>query len=39
LGYNIKELGGYVVRMGGIRNAYRILVEKPEGNVPLGRQD
>jgi hypothetical protein len=28
---------GHVARMGEKRNAYRILVEKPEGNRPLGR--
>jgi hypothetical protein len=28
---------GYVSRMGEKRNAYRILVGKPEGNTPLGR--
>jgi hypothetical protein len=28
---------GYVVRMGEKRNAYRILVEEPEGRRPLGR--
>jgi PAS domain-containing protein len=28
---------GYVVRMGETRNAYRILVGKPEGKRPLGR--
>jgi hypothetical protein len=28
---------GHVARMGETRNAYRILVEKPEGNRPLGR--
>jgi hypothetical protein len=28
---------GHVVRMGKKRNAYRILVGKPEGNRPLGR--
>jgi hypothetical protein len=29
---------GYVARMGETRNAYRILVGKPEGKRPLGRQ-
>jgi hypothetical protein len=29
---------GHVARMGEKRNAYRILVEKPEGKRPLGRQ-
>jgi hypothetical protein len=28
---------GNVARMGATRNAYRILVGKPEGNIPLGR--
>jgi hypothetical protein len=28
---------GHVGRMGETRNAYRILVRKPEGNRPLGR--
>jgi hypothetical protein len=28
---------GYVARMGEKRNAYRILVGKPEGKGPLGR--
>jgi hypothetical protein len=28
---------GYVARMGEKRNAYRILVGKPEGKRPLGR--
>jgi hypothetical protein len=28
---------GHVVRMGEKRNAYRLLVGKPEGNRPLGR--
>jgi hypothetical protein len=27
----------HVARMGETRNAYRILVEKPEGKRPLGR--
>jgi hypothetical protein len=29
--------GGHVARMGEKRNAYRILVGKPEGKRPLGR--
>jgi hypothetical protein len=29
---------GYVARMGEKRKAYRLLVGKPEGNRPLGRQ-
>jgi hypothetical protein len=29
---------GHVARMGETRNAYRILVGKPEGKRPLGRQ-
>jgi hypothetical protein len=29
---------GHVARMGAKRNAYRLLVGKPEGNRPLGRQ-
>jgi hypothetical protein len=28
---------GYIARMGAKRNAYRILVGKPEGKRPLGR--
>jgi hypothetical protein len=28
---------GHVARMGAKRNAYRILVGKPEGKTPLGR--
>jgi hypothetical protein len=28
---------GHVVRTGEKRNAYRILVGKPEGRIPLGR--
>jgi hypothetical protein len=28
---------GHVARMGGKRNAYRLLVGKAEGNRPLGR--
>jgi hypothetical protein len=28
---------GHVARMGEKRNAYRLLVEKPEGRRPLGR--
>jgi hypothetical protein len=28
---------GHVARIGEKRNAYRILVEKPEGKRPLGR--
>jgi hypothetical protein len=28
---------GHVARMGEMRNAYRILVGKPEGKRPLGR--
>jgi hypothetical protein len=28
---------GHVARMGKRRNAYRILVGKPEGKIPLGR--
>jgi hypothetical protein len=28
---------GHVARMGKKRNAYRVLVGKPEGNRPLGR--
>ena len=29
---------GHVARMGEMRNAYRVLVEKPEGRRPLGRR-
>jgi hypothetical protein len=28
----VKEWAGHVARMGGKRNAYRILVGKPEGD-------
>jgi hypothetical protein len=28
---------GHIARMGEKRNAYRLLMEKPEGNGPLGR--
>jgi hypothetical protein len=28
---------GHIARMGETRNAYRILVEKPEGKRPQGR--
>jgi hypothetical protein len=31
-------MAGHVARMGEKRNAYRILVGKPEGRRPLGRQ-
>jgi hypothetical protein len=31
------RLAGYVVRMEAKRNAYRVLVGKPEGKRPLGR--
>jgi hypothetical protein len=30
---------GHVTRMGEKRNPYKILVGKPEGKIPLGRQD
>jgi hypothetical protein len=30
-------MGGYVACMGEMRNAYNILVGKPEGKRPLGR--
>jgi hypothetical protein len=30
-------MGRHVAQMGETRNAYRILVGKPEGNRPLGR--
>jgi hypothetical protein len=32
-----KKRAGHVARMGAKRNAYRILVGKPEGKRPLGR--
>jgi hypothetical protein len=32
------EWAGHVARMGEKRNAYRILVGKPEGKIPLRRQ-
>ncbi|KAJ4443159.1 hypothetical protein ANN_04809 [Periplaneta americana] len=31
------EMGGHVARMGESRNAYRVLVGRPEGKRPLGR--
>jgi hypothetical protein len=31
------RLEGHVAQMGEMRNAYRILVAKPEGKRPLGR--
>jgi len=31
-------MGGHVARMGEKRNAYNILVGKPEGKRPLGRR-
>jgi hypothetical protein len=31
------RLAAYVARMGEKRNAYRVLVRKPEGKRPLGR--
>jgi hypothetical protein len=31
------KLAGHVARMGEKRNAYRLLVGKPEGKSPLGR--
>ncbi|KAJ4431590.1 hypothetical protein ANN_20189 [Periplaneta americana] len=34
---NTFEMGGHVARMGGSRNAYRVLVGKLEGKRPLGR--
>jgi hypothetical protein len=36
---NRMRWAGHVARMGETRNAYRILVGKPEGKRPLGRQD
>jgi hypothetical protein len=30
-------LAGYIARMGEKRGAYRVLVGKPEGKVPIGR--
>jgi hypothetical protein len=32
-----RRWAGHVARMGETRNAYRILVGKPEGKTPLGR--
>jgi hypothetical protein len=32
-----KEIAGHVARMGAKRNAYMILLGKPEGKKPLGR--
>ena len=34
----IKRLAGHVAHMGEMRGAYRILVRKPQGQIPLGRQ-
>jgi hypothetical protein len=34
---NLRLWAGHVARMGEKRNAYRILVGKPEGKRPLGR--
>jgi hypothetical protein len=34
---SIMTLAGHVARMGEKRNAYRLLVGKPEGGRPLGR--
>jgi hypothetical protein len=31
-------MAGHIARMWGKRNAYRLLVGKPEGKRPLGRQ-
>jgi len=31
------EMGGDVARLEGVRNAYNILIRKPEGERPLGR--
>jgi hypothetical protein len=31
------EIGEYIANMGEMRNAYKILVEKPEGMTPLRR--
>jgi hypothetical protein len=31
------EMGGHAARMRETRNAYKILVVKPEGKTPLGR--
>jgi hypothetical protein len=28
---------GHVARMGAMKNAYKVLVRKPEGKIPLGR--
>jgi hypothetical protein len=34
---SMKRWAGHVARMGEKKNAYRILVGKPEGNRPVGR--
>jgi hypothetical protein len=31
------RLVGHVARIGAMRNVYKVLVRKPEGNIPLGR--
>jgi hypothetical protein len=36
--YPVKKEAGHVARMGEKRNAYRLLVGKPEGKRPLGRR-
>jgi hypothetical protein len=38
LGGSLVTTAGHVARKGETRTAYRILVEKPEGKRPLGRQ-
>jgi hypothetical protein len=39
LGHKIEEneMVGHVAHMGEKRNAYRVLVGKPKGKIPLGR--
>jgi hypothetical protein len=34
---NVKKWAGHVAHLGEVRNAYKILVIKPEGKRPLGR--
>jgi hypothetical protein len=35
--YRRMKWAGHVTHMGGMRNAYKIFIRKPEGKRPLGR--